>query len=87
MALNVNEDATDGYVVRRSLYSPVESGQEFGLKQELLTDTLNQFERKVGTILSVMRVKKLSINDRASMKIIGHSLDALRPFFHNVDVP
>lgn len=87
MALNVNEDARDSYVVRRSSYSQLEGNSEFDLKKELLTDMLNQFERKVGTLLSVVRVKRLSLHDRFSMEKIDNSLDALRPLFHSVGVP
>ncbi len=87
MALNVNEDATDGYVVRSSLYSQLEEDHEFNMKKELLTDMLNQFEGKVGSVLSVIRMKKLSVHDRVSMEKIDNSLDALRPLFHNVDIP
>lgn len=88
MALNVlNENATDGYVVRGSSYSQFEGNSEFELKKELLTDMLKQFERKVGTLLSVVRVKNLSVHDKFSMEKIDNAIDTLRPLFHSVGVP
>jgi hypothetical protein len=82
------DKVTDDYVVRRSpAYLPIEDSPEFDLKKEQLTNMLSQFERKVGSLLSVIKVKRLSIEDRDRMEDIDTSLRALRPLFQNAGVP
>ena len=87
LGMALDESATDQYVVRRTLYSPSEEDPQVDFKKELLIDSLDLFEGRIGALLSVISVKKLSMQDRASVEQIDNSLDALRPLFQNVDVP